>query len=597
MKTLRLKTKITLQFSILILVGLLIIGALLYTGMTRSVQNIAIDYIQETLKQTNSNLDQMLAEAEANSNNVIGNFHLQQLLNKSLANEQLSLEMRRQLYQIIDSGSMKSEYVNSVFIHSQDFGYYGHTDGQFSMKEIHASIINSQSHELYGHRMQWVALQNNLSNSPFIIGLREVPNYISSPSLGNYFVVFNGEKLNNDFRDMNFGEGGHVFLLGEDNQKIFGSTNFNEFNDDFFQELPVLQDDKSSGYAIENVHGVRSLITYSRSAQATWKTVVILPISSLTSEISYMKDIIIWAGIIALVLTFISAAILSGRITKPIVDIQQKMREVEKGNMDVYLNKTDVLEMDELSGSFNHMISELKRLINQVYKGKVRQREAELKALQAHINPHFLYNTLYSLYWMLIMKEQEEEAKLVLSLSDLFRYCTNHFEDEVLLETEFEQIKNYLKIQKVRYEDIQVDYYLDDRIKDAKVLKLLLQPLVENAIYHGLEEKNSNRMISVNAHQENDLISITIKDNGIGIPDNILKEVHEKLQHTKESESLDSRKGMGIENVYQRIKLVHGDKYGLTINSQVDIGTTIHIKLPIKKGKIFQVSGIKEEFE
>lgn len=588
------KAKMTIQFSTLFLLGLLIIGLFLYQGMANVLQNVAINYIQETLKQTNNKLEQMLNEVVNHSSQAIGNFQMQLLLNEATLNPNMSLNNRQQINQILNNGIGKHTYIDSIFLHSQDFGFYGFSNGSFSLKEIQEYVENQgELPEPSPNNMSWMTI--NYKGVPYLIAIREIPNFLNPKPLGYYYAVINGNKLNKDFKSMDIGEGGLVFLLDEYQKIMFGSSFSNKYQDIFQSDLIIPRDKQGVGYFIESVQGVKSLITFSNLANTGWATVGVLPISSLTSEISYMKNILVWAGLISVLIISICAGILSGRITRPILNLQRKMREVEEGNLDVQLEETThILEMNDLGHSFNHMTNRLKKLINEVYKERVRQRDAELKALQANINPHFLYNTLDSIYWMLVMREQEEEARLILSLSNLFRYITD-YEDVVTLETEFEQIQNYLNIQKVRFEDMQVDCYLDSTIRHVKILKLLLQPLVENSIFHGLESKTSNRKINIEAYKVKDTICITITDNGLGISAEQLEVIRQKLQNSSHEDNTLTHKGMGIENVHQRIQLKHGMTYGLHIDSCLHEGTTVQIILPFKDDSTKQIKKKWEE--
>ncbi|GIN12563.1 sensor histidine kinase YesM [Shouchella clausii] len=227
-------------------------------------------------------------------------------------------------------------------------------------------------------------------------------------------------------------------------------------------------------------------------------------------------------------------------------------------------------ELKVIDGTFKRVASQHKQLNERLMEAKLREKEAELKLLQAQINPHFLYNTLSSIYWLAKMRKQSEIAQMAISLSESFKISLNNGKEHIPLQKELEHIRHYFTIQNIRFRGkFQYKEEVDDRLLNIEILKLLLQPLIENAIIHGLEKKKSTGHVLLRAFVEGDTLVFQIKDDGIG------------MEHPSQA-----MHGFGLKNVHERIQLYYGGKSGLTITSVVDQGTVVTIRLQLGKGEI-----------
>ena len=227
------------------------------------------------------------------------------------------------------------------------------------------------------------------------------------------------------------------------------------------------------------------------------------------------------------------------------------------------------------------MVFRINELIEKEYKSEIATKEAQFKALQAQINPHFLYNTLQLVGGMAVAHNAEKIYRVISALSDMFRYITGKQGDMVLIENEIEHIKNYLYIQIQRFDGkIETDIFVEEGTEGYKIPMLTIQPLVENAFNHGFEQKVGNWKLSVEVQKVFDEIEITITDNGVGIPEEKLKTLREQINNL--SQPLNTRGSIGIKNVSARIGLYFGNEYGLDIFSEVDNGTQIVIRIPAK---------------
>lgn len=327
-------------------------------------------------------------------------------------------------------------------------------------------------------------------------------------------------------------------------------------------------------------NGVPTQFVYSRLESTAWILVEAIPESLLDQPIP-LKSTFMWLAIL------LDAAVLGAGIywfirflTLRIHTLNDGMSEVAGGNLGI---QVDIRSRDEIQGladGFNAMVRRLNELMNETYMQGIRRKEAELNSLQAQINPHFLYNTLESINWeaMMFTNGPNKVSEMVTALSDLLRLSINKGKEIVMFEDEINHVKNYLFIQKERYMDkFEVEWEIDPHLYAYKTLKLILQPLVENAIYHGLEMKEGIGLIVIKGEIFDDFVQLEIADNGLGMPPEQLEAVRRALKDYKSSQ-ID---GIGIHNVHDRIQLYYGEQYGISLYSEVNVGTRIVICLPL----------------
>lgn len=274
-------------------------------------------------------------------------------------------------------------------------------------------------------------------------------------------------------------------------------------------------------------------------------------------------------------------ALLVYAMARPIKRLSSAMAQVQEGDFTVQVPGGRKDEIGELTDSFNYMVDKINTLIRQVYQEKIAQKNAEVQALQAQINPHFLYNTLDSVNWMLIDRGEYDISDIIISLGNLMRYSIEDENAFVSLDKEVEYVVSYLKIQKNRLEErleYQVD--MDASAGGEKVPKLILQPLAENAITHGIEPRKQNGTVSIRIRDMGEEIQIRVEDNGMGM-------TPEQLAHLQEDAGdleKDGHTGIGVRNVDRRIRLHHGEQYRIRIESTWGIGTSVSLRIPKSGG-------------
>ena len=277
------------------------------------------------------------------------------------------------------------------------------------------------------------------------------------------------------------------------------------------------------------------------------------------------------------VVTTMMITIIPRSISKPVRYLSSITKEVADGNLEVRAHMEHGVDVKLLADSLNVMIEKIKTLIDNVMLEQMRLREAELEILQMQINPHFLYNTLDTIVWLAEAGQKEQVVSMVQTLSDFFRASLNSGKDIVSLEGECRHITSYLQIQQVRYQDILTyDVDIPEEIANCKIPKITLQPLVENALYHGIKNKRGKGRIVVTGRREKDKCVIRVEDNGIGMTKERLNQVRGGLTTKIE----DSNDFYGLYNVNERIRLKFGEEYGLSIDSVLQEGTCVEVWLP-----------------
>lgn len=281
--------------------------------------------------------------------------------------------------------------------------------------------------------------------------------------------------------------------------------------------------------------------------------------------------------IACLAMIFIIASGVSKSITIPVTELVEVTEEISSGNLEARANIYSNDEIGRLSASVNAMTEDINTMLVRIKEDEHKMRNAEIRLLQEQINPHFLYNALDTIVWLIEVRENEKAVNMTMSLSQFFRQILSHGREYISIAEEEKHVKSYLEIQHIRYADI-LDYEInfDKNILDYRLLKLTLQPIVENALYHGIKYKRAKGMIKISGKLKDDLITLVVEDDGVGIePDEL-----EKLRENIKKPCKDTDKGFGLANVNERIRMNFGEEYGMIIESEPGIGTKVSVVVP-----------------
>ncbi|RUS46171.1 sensor histidine kinase [Cohnella sp. AR92] len=368
-----------------------------------------------------------------------------------------------------------------------------------------------------------------------------------------------------------------AFTIVDENDRVIFNSDYSRIDHPFGEVFPLkAKIDKDTAREVVKSGGKSYILIHSAFEAHPWMTYIYMPVEELAVEGNILLRNL-WMIVTALVLfAIISSFYLSNLITRPIKRLMKNMTLVEQGKFD---NLPAVRSNDEiglLAKRFEQMSSELKQLVERIYHEQEEKAEAEIRALQAQINPHFLYNTLNSVKWIASMQRADKIVEMTEALISILRYSSKVENRMVPIREELDNIAHYLTIQKVRYFNrISVSYEVDERLLDDEILKLSIQPIVENAIFHGIADQEDGTMtISVTASGE-ESIAIQVRDNGAGMDEAAVSALRARL---KESDGIPG--SIGVFNVHSRIRRVFGENYGITFDSRRGKGTTFTITIP-----------------
>jgi two-component system sensor histidine kinase YesM len=317
-------------------------------------------------------------------------------------------------------------------------------------------------------------------------------------------------------------------------------------------------------YVIFEVHRTEQQYQVMRQSFIRWETLSILLM------------------VITVGFSIVAAWTLSKSIYIPIKKLHDVTTTITKNDLQALVTSDNVDEITELGMSFNIMIGKIRELLDSKIKEQEILKKAELRALQAQINPHFLYNTLDTIIWMAEAKKTNQVIEIVSALSNFFRISLSKGKDWITIGEEIERTRSYLTIQKMRYRDI-MDFKIevDEEVLNFTILKLILQPLVENALYHGIKNKRQGGVITISARQKSDSeVLLEVKDNGIGFTPDKLAQLKTELED--DSAEIKWESGFGIGNVNKRIRLYYGKQYGISVSSEYNTGTCVTLVIPAK---------------
>lgn len=372
---------------------------------------------------------------------------------------------------------------------------------------------------------------------------------------------------------MTLGESGYVYLMDEQGALVMHPQLQLIYKGLFSEDRQAVLD-KTVGIAQDRVDGRDRTLIITTLSQTRWRLVGVAYADEILTLQSAFIRIISIVLMAAVLLSLAAASLMAYAITRPIRHLEEKMRLVEAGDLHVTISEEGFREIRSVSGAFNLMLWRIRLLMDQIVVEQETKRLHELNALQAQINPHFLYNTLDSIIWMMERGKTQQAVTMVSALARLFRISISKGRNEILVHEELEHVRNYLIIQQMRFKDrFNFDIQMEEEVRNLRTLKLIVQPLVENAISHAMDELALTQLnIRVRAFQEGGKLCFLVQDDGLGIsPD--------KLGTLLTAPAGQS--GIGLKNVHERIVLTYGPAYGLTIDSAEDAGTSVRVLLPL----------------
>ena len=580
----------------LIIVTMCIMVTVFYMVFHSRAFNERGKYEEENLVNMEAYLNSYLEEVDSIAKNVNYNYYLQDYLETVIKEED----------DYVDSGIGKN--MRSYEMSSQAF-----SDTLLSRADISSIMIFGKKKMLLNRSMytyQKVALdyskldwyakavakpQDAIITGPNrhsffdtddeVISLsREVQSYENGTFRGVILINLNMNKITEICNSFQEKQENFICIINDKGELVYEQQNGRErfaFDEkENRQELnTALGKTKESCFRL-NYRGEKYLVTRTDMKTTGWTLVSMVPYKSVMAETMAISGVMILAVAITLIVTLLLLNRILTGVVKPLKKLEKYMVQVNPDNMDQRMEILTDDEIGHLSMKFNQMMDRIRNLKEQVIEEQEDKRKYELQALQAQINPHFLYNTLDSIIWMAETNDSNIVA-MTEALAKLFRISLNKGNEEISLERELEHVKNYLIIQSMRYADkFTYEISAEPGVERCRTIKLILQPIVENCIYHGIKKKRGTGKITIRAYRREQNLIIEVSDDGYGMPEEICRKI---LSDEIESENI-SGSGIGVKNVNERIQLRFGKKYGLSYSSEEGVGTTVTYVLPYNEG-------------
>ena len=591
-----LKNRALSQTAVLIIVTMCIMVTVFYMVFHSRAFNERGKYEEENLVNMEAYLNSYLEEVDSIAKNVNYNYYLQDYLETVIKEED----------DYVDSGIGKN--MRSYEMSSQAF-----SDTLLSRADISSIMIFGKKKMLLNRSMytyQKVALdyskldwyakavakpQDAIITGPNrhsffdtddeVISLsREVQSYENGTFRGVILINLNMNKITEICNSFQEKQENFICIINDKGELVYEQQNGKErfaFDEkENRQELnTALGKTKESCFRL-NYRGEKYLVTRTDMKTTGWTLVSMVPYKSVMAETMAISGVMILTVVITLIVTLLLLNRILTGVVKPLKKLEKYMVQVNPDNMDQRMEILTDDEIGHLSMKFNQMMDRIRNLKEQVIEEQEDKRKYELQALQAQINPHFLYNTLDSIIWMAETNDSNIVA-MTEALAKLFRISLNKGNEEISLERELEHVKNYLIIQSMRYADkFTYEISAEPGVERCRTIKLILQPIVENCIYHGIKKKRGTGKITIRAYRREQNLIIEVSDDGCGMPEEICRKI---LSDEIESENI-SGSGIGVKNVNERIQLRFGKKYGLSYSSEEGVGTTVTYVLPYNEG-------------
>ena len=573
----------SIQSVIFATVAVLILSAVvIVTGVSMKFTNTSIfenssEYTHTIIQQMNQNIDSYIDYMENIAYLISSNEDVQNYLFDEKIDNEGRYRILNQLQTILDSRSD----IRNVGIISKN-GRMLINDGSKSVNQ-----------DLDLNTQEWYATALEKPNGP-ILTSSHVQHIISGErpwvitlSRGIRDRSGSGEKEGVFFIDLNYsaiselcdqstvGTKGYAFILDAKGNIVYHPQQQQLYNELQTENISLIMD-TDEDTVLTGTGNDGKLYSISRSEKTGWTVVDCTNVKELLSKSRQAQSVYVLTAIILVIVALLFSRFMARSITLPIQKLRDSMKKVQEGDFSV----SDVVvdsknEIGSLTKSFDVMTHRIHELMEQNVHEQEEKRKSELKALQSQINPHFLYNTLDSIIWMAEGKKNEEVVLMTASLARLLRQSISNEDEVVPIANEVEYARGYLTIQKMRYKDkLEFQIEVDSSILYIPLIKLVLQPIIENAIYHGLKYKESKGLLIVKGFMKDGNAVLQVIDDGVGMDEETLAHIYDKHKVNYHSN------GVGVYNVQKRLKLYYGEDYGITYTSELGKGTTATITIP-----------------
>lgn len=524
--------------------------------------------------------EDLLDNAEQFSGIVVSNYYIQKSL--TAADQSTRYQYDQLVGSILDPITSPRSSVSSIVVYARDGRAVSSSNVRTSAPAIreeyerYAPTMAGEWNRLFWDDIHDLSYETGSGDSNRGVSLRRNIISINDGSIAGFVVLnINDHAFTDLYMDLS-AEDGVRMMIADSSGNIISSSDAGASPDgipaaSYFQWMQDIR----NGSQRFTVDDETYLVNTCYLDRFDWYLISLCPLDILLNDSRQATKFSLLFGVVLLTSAFAFASYLSKTITVPLRRLSQTMDEVSGGNLNTYLEPYGMDEVGHLTMNFNRMVNHMKKLMDQTFFEQKKKRKYELQALQTQINPHFLYNTLESICALIMLDRNSDAHDMVANLASFYRMVLGKGETILPLRSELEITEQYIAIQKVRYaEDLTFSMQIETQVLDCPIMKLTLQPLVENAIYHGIKPKGSPGTILIQAVQDSANIFVTVEDDGIGMDDSQVEELNRPLKDG------EIRKGFGVRSVGDRIKLYFGPEYGIRVYSNPGLGTRIVIHIP-----------------
>jgi two-component system sensor histidine kinase YesM len=578
--------KLFILFFASITISIMLMGYLSYHKANEIISSKVSQVAWQTVQQANRRLELIMNEYDNRSLLIFGNKEIQ----KGILGEYR--DSYDQSYNNQQIGKFLSNLVNvkndtlNIYILGERSASYRFTNTGFTELPMITKVeqeedwykqIKAANGQVvwYGIRLPLVKSTIDQDNKPVFVMGRSLKNFDNlNQTLGVLIMEFNPELIQQFLSEVDFQAQGTTYIVNQNDTVVADSNGLLSMRPAGLNLPPT-----PSGYLTDKVDGKDLMVVYDQLKINDWKLVGMAPIQNLVSDSRkiayYTVYLVIGFSVVAIALAFLFAK----QMHKPVRMLLWSMRRAREGDFDIQITDERNDEFGMLYHSFNTMVTRIKDLIDEVYIQKLLKKETQLKMMASQINAHFLYNTLDSIHWISRIYKVDEISTMIFGLSKYLRISLSEGNDFVTIQESAELLESYLSIQKVRYQDkFTVNMYIDSAMLNHKVLKFVFQPLVENAIYHGLENKRGKGRLDISWKMEGQILHFQVEDDGIGIHADKMAELTAMMA----SDEWEGEHNFALRNIHSQIQLTYGKEYGLSMESTPGIGTKVKLVLPLR---------------
>ena len=583
LKRISIRKRLLLLFSIQILIPLLFMGTMLYRTSRDIIQNKSIDYTEDLLKMIELRIEDFSNNVKVASQDILYDRVVYEILAKDSENKLENLKSYEDVYavnNILRKACLSREEIQSIALISNYQNYYTYDSniGRASIEQlVPYEKMKTVALKAGGEAVWFLDLneKGDVKNLYITRSIYDISNY---EEIGLMAILIRKEALERVYGDLSTEFMQSIAIVSDSGEWIIGSGEGTTELQNTYEEV----DFEGKNHVVDDER--RILLSFNKLEEPEWRILAEISVDKLNEDLyAFRTYFLIIIGATLLILSVLSIFFAMDILTpiKRLVHGMKTMQE-SKTHDEIVVDRQD--ELGYLSQCFNDMSREIDILVNRVYKEQLTRKEAEIKTLQAQINPHFLFNTLESINWMARLNSVDEISEMVTALSALMEAGIGRGGPLVTIKEEIEFVESYILIMKNRYgERLNFNKSIDSSLLGIKVPKLLLQPLVENAIYHGVDKFRKQGKVYLIIRKIDQRVEIEVLDNGQGMTETEIQELNKNLNEGSDAYLFSNNSGMGIglKNVNRRIKLFYGAEYGIRVESIYEEYMKVVVTIPV----------------